>query len=120
MFQASYTQAVVSEVSSGQLSMTTTTLLGLIETLVVWSMAFCIMVGFYGSSGIGNRPVHGFLDDHGTFAAFNVPGIPTPPGAVPGPTSTEIFGINDSNQIVGSWLQENVGGSHGFIATPTG
>ena len=50
---------------------------------------------------------HGFLlDTSGSFTTIDVPGS----------TSTGVFGINNSGQIVGRYVDST--GVHGFLATP--
>jgi probable HAF family extracellular repeat protein len=50
---------------------------------------------------------HGFLLDNGTYTTLDVPGS----------TSTQAWGINDSGEIVGTYADAG-GGQHGFLATP--
>jgi hypothetical protein len=52
------------------------------------------------------RNGHGFLLDNGSYTTHDVPGS----------TDTWATGINAASQIVGSY--EDVGGWHGFLATP--
>ena len=49
---------------------------------------------------------HGFLATGGSFTTIDVPG----------PTTTYAFGVNDTGQIVGVFIDGT--GNHGFVATP--
>jgi len=73
------------------------------------------IVGWYtGSNGV----LHGFLYDAGTFSSFNYPGVvgtcSFPCGITPG---TRINGINDSGQIVGTFVDYANGtpDTHAFL-----
>lgn len=63
------------------------------------------IVGYYVD---GNGADHGFLHSGGTYTT-----IDDPLGS-----STELFGINDSGEIVGAYLVAGTGVWHGFLATP--
>jgi hypothetical protein len=60
------------------------------------------IVGYYRD---GNTE-HGFLDDHGAFVYFDIPGA----------IATRNTGINDFGQIVG-YYNDASGHSHGFLMT---
>ncbi len=62
-------------------------------------------MGFYLDA---NNDDHGFLYRGGSYFSVDVPGA----------LRTDAYGVNDSGQIVGSYVDANFIG-HGFIATPT-
>lgn len=71
---------------------------------------FGVIVGYYNSGPGGTSEDHRFIDNHGQFSTFDVPGS----------FYTEINGINDLGQLVGVYGNNMPNGNtgHGFIATP--
>lgn len=65
-----------------------------------------LVAGFFTSS---NNTVESFLQTHDKVITL----------AFPGASSTQAFGLNDANEVVGSYM-ESSGATHGFTWTPQG
>lgn len=74
-----------------------------------------VVVGYYnlaqvtGPDGVPFTPVLGFSYFNGVYTSYDIAGVNT----------TELFGINNSGQVVG-YERDATGGGHGFVASAPG
>ncbi len=66
-------------------------------------------VGQIAGSFVDGTGSHGFLLTGSDLTIIDVPGA----------SNTQVYGINDSGEVVGNWNVNGVTGSHGFVAVST-